>query len=241
MEARASAAFVGRVRELDELGRALQAAQAGDGATVLVAGEAGIGKSRLAAEVAHRARAAGFEVLLGRSLDLVGTELPYQPFADALPSFAEVRGGGLAAARVRGGARAARRPRRGRAGPARARGPALGRRVDARSRRLPRAQPRRPAGAAARDLPAGRAGIGRARTPARRRGAAVGLGGSARARAARPRRARRPARGAGRGAARGGAGRDPRPLRGQPVLRRGAARRFRRGGRGAPARACATC
>ena len=91
MEARASAAFVGRVRELDELERALRAAQAGDGATVLVAGEAGIGKSRLAAEVAHRARAAGFEVLLGRSLDLVGTELPYQPFADALPSFAELR------------------------------------------------------------------------------------------------------------------------------------------------------
>jgi len=91
MEARASAAFVGRVRELDELERALLAAQAGDGTTVLVAGEAGIGKSRLAAEVAHRARAAGFEVLLGRSLDLVGTELPYQPFADALPSFAELR------------------------------------------------------------------------------------------------------------------------------------------------------
>jgi hypothetical protein len=31
-----------------------------------------------------RPRRAGFEVLLGRSTDLVGAELPYQPFAEAL-------------------------------------------------------------------------------------------------------------------------------------------------------------
>ena len=60
--------------------------QEGSGATVLVAGEAGIGKTRLAGELAERARAAGFEVLLGRAIDLVGTELPYQPFVEALPS-----------------------------------------------------------------------------------------------------------------------------------------------------------
>ena len=51
---------------------------------MLVAGEAGIGKTRLASELARRARDAGFEVLLGRSIDLVGTELPYQPFVEAL-------------------------------------------------------------------------------------------------------------------------------------------------------------
>ena len=84
MEARASEVFVGRVRELGELERALDAARAGSGATVLVAGEAGIGKTRLASELARRARDAGFEVLLGRSIDLVGTELPYQPFVEAL-------------------------------------------------------------------------------------------------------------------------------------------------------------
>src|SRR6476469_1714685 len=84
MEARTSGAFVGRVRELGELGHALDATRAGGGATVLVAGEAGIGKTRLASELAARAREAGFEVLLGRSLDLVGTELPYQPFVDVL-------------------------------------------------------------------------------------------------------------------------------------------------------------
>jgi DNA-binding CsgD family transcriptional regulator/tetratricopeptide (TPR) repeat protein len=49
-----------------------------------MAGEAGIGKSRLALELARRARAAGFAVLSGHAIDLVGTELPYQPFAEAL-------------------------------------------------------------------------------------------------------------------------------------------------------------
>jgi DNA-binding NarL/FixJ family response regulator len=84
MEVPAGAVFVGRVRELGELGRALDAARAGSGTAVLVAGEAGIGKTRLASELATRARETGFEVLLGRSIDLVGTELPYQPFVEAL-------------------------------------------------------------------------------------------------------------------------------------------------------------
>jgi DNA-binding CsgD family transcriptional regulator/tetratricopeptide (TPR) repeat protein len=91
MEARAGAAFIGRVRELWELERALAATQAGSGATILVAGDAGIGKTRLAAELATRARAAGFEVLLGRSIDLVGTELPYEPFVDALRPLGELQ------------------------------------------------------------------------------------------------------------------------------------------------------
>jgi AAA ATPase domain len=84
MEARAGAVLVGRGRELGELERALDAARAGSGTTVLVAGEAGIGKTRLASELAARARGSEFEVLLGRSIDLVGTELPYQPFVEAL-------------------------------------------------------------------------------------------------------------------------------------------------------------
>ncbi|HEX5618299.1 MAG TPA: AAA family ATPase [Solirubrobacteraceae bacterium] len=83
--------FVGRTRELDELVRALDATQAGTGAAVLVAGEAGIGKTRLASEIARRARSAGFEVLLGRAIDLVGTELPYQPFVEALRPLGELR------------------------------------------------------------------------------------------------------------------------------------------------------
>ena len=91
MEARASATFIGRVPELEELGRALDEARSGRGTTVLVAGEAGIGKTRLAAELATRARDAGFDVRLGRSIDLVGTDLPYQPFVEALRPLAELR------------------------------------------------------------------------------------------------------------------------------------------------------
>jgi DNA-binding CsgD family transcriptional regulator len=84
MEAFAGEVFVGRAHELAELGRALDAARAGSGTAVLVAGEAGIGKTRLASELAARARGEGFEVVLGRSIDLVGTELPYLPFVEAL-------------------------------------------------------------------------------------------------------------------------------------------------------------
>ena len=86
-----SGSFVGRSDELEELVRALHAAAEGAGGTVLVAGEAGIGKTRLASELAVRARGAGFDVLLGRCLDLVGTELPYQPFVEALRPLGELR------------------------------------------------------------------------------------------------------------------------------------------------------
>ncbi|HEY1275335.1 MAG TPA: alpha/beta fold hydrolase [Thermoleophilaceae bacterium] len=76
--------LVGRAEELERLLLALGRAESRDGSTVLLAGEAGIGKTRLASELAAHARAAGFEVLLGRCIDLVGTELPYQPFVEAL-------------------------------------------------------------------------------------------------------------------------------------------------------------
>jgi DNA-binding CsgD family transcriptional regulator len=84
VKGRPDAAFVGRARELGELGSALASAREASGTAVLLAGEAGIGKTRLASELAKRARDAGFDVLLGRSIDLVGTELPYQPIAEAL-------------------------------------------------------------------------------------------------------------------------------------------------------------
>src|ERR1044072_5838545 len=74
--------FVGRAPELGKLQQALADARAGNGGAALAAGEAGIGKTRLATELA--AHAHGFEILVGRAMDLVGTELPYQPFVDAL-------------------------------------------------------------------------------------------------------------------------------------------------------------
>src|SRR5580765_1239302 len=76
--------FVGRGLELERLEAALGAAGEGRGSTAVVSGEAGIGKTRLAAELAARARAAGATVLAGRCIDLVGSGLPYLPFVEAL-------------------------------------------------------------------------------------------------------------------------------------------------------------
>jgi MoxR-like ATPase len=55
--------FVGRERELAEMGHALEASIAGRGGLFLVAGEAGVGKTRLAEEVGARAAARGCRVL----------------------------------------------------------------------------------------------------------------------------------------------------------------------------------
>jgi DNA-binding SARP family transcriptional activator len=73
--------FLGRVDELDRSVAAARAALAGDGGLVLVEGEAGIGKSRLLAEVCARLEPARLGV--GRCLD-VDRDLPYVPLAAAL-------------------------------------------------------------------------------------------------------------------------------------------------------------
>jgi DNA-binding SARP family transcriptional activator len=75
--------FVGRADELGRLARALEAAASGDGGTVLVSGPAGIGKTRLTAELAASARARGCTVLAGRCIQLVGTGVSYLPLVDA--------------------------------------------------------------------------------------------------------------------------------------------------------------
>ncbi|HKE52603.1 MAG TPA: AAA family ATPase [Actinomycetes bacterium] len=80
--------FVGRSVELARLCAALQDAGAGRGTIVLVAGDAGIGKTRLVAELSTRAGATGARVLTGRCLNLVGGGLPYLPFAEAFRTFA---------------------------------------------------------------------------------------------------------------------------------------------------------
>ena len=79
--------FVARADELRRLEAALDAAAAGGGTTVLIAGSAGIGKTRLAAEVVTRARTRGATVLAGRCIQMVGSGLPYLPFVDALRPF----------------------------------------------------------------------------------------------------------------------------------------------------------
>ena len=64
------APLVGRTAELATLEDALHAAADGSPAVVLIAGEAGIGKSRLAAEAATRALTNGWLLLSGGCLDL---------------------------------------------------------------------------------------------------------------------------------------------------------------------------
>ena len=76
--------FVGRATELERLCRALDDASAGRPATRLIAGEAGIGKTRLVSEFMARARDAGAHVLVGDCLQLGDTGLPYAPFVGAL-------------------------------------------------------------------------------------------------------------------------------------------------------------
>ena len=59
--------LLGRHRELAEIERLLTAALAGRGATILVTGEAGIGKSTVLAEALFRARERGVPTAVGRA------------------------------------------------------------------------------------------------------------------------------------------------------------------------------
>jgi DNA-binding SARP family transcriptional activator len=75
-------AFVGREAELRRLRAAWDDARRGGHRTVLVAGEAGIGKTRLAAELASLAEADGAVVLAGRCDQHLG--VPYLPLREAV-------------------------------------------------------------------------------------------------------------------------------------------------------------
>ncbi|GIH89886.1 AAA family ATPase [Planobispora siamensis] len=75
--------LVGRLAELDRLLAVLRSAGEGLPGVALVGGDAGIGKTRLVTELAERARADGFAVLVGQCAEL-GDALPYLPLADAL-------------------------------------------------------------------------------------------------------------------------------------------------------------
>jgi DNA-binding SARP family transcriptional activator/tetratricopeptide (TPR) repeat protein len=75
--------LVGRKRELSKLLDAFEDALAGRGRLVLVAGEPGIGKSRLADELAVRASARGAVTLFGRAWEAGGAPA-YWPWVQAL-------------------------------------------------------------------------------------------------------------------------------------------------------------
>src|SRR5215469_496570 len=79
-----SPVFVGRHSELAALDAVLARAANGDGSAVLVEGEAGIGKSRLMAQLESRGRAADLTVLAGECLPLAEGELAFAPIVAAL-------------------------------------------------------------------------------------------------------------------------------------------------------------
>lgn len=83
-------AFVGRERELAELMAKLRAAASGRGGIVMLLGEAGIGKTRLAQEFITVARGHGAVVLAGRALEGEG-QAPYGPWVDAIERYALAR------------------------------------------------------------------------------------------------------------------------------------------------------
>lgn len=79
-----AAPFVGRAEEVRRLVASVEGATAGEPSAWLVAGDAGVGKTRFLAEVADRARAVGAAVVVGRCVDLGAGGLPYLPFAEVV-------------------------------------------------------------------------------------------------------------------------------------------------------------
>ncbi|MFE1043307.1 ATP-binding protein, partial [Streptomyces sp. NPDC058832] len=101
--------LVGREDELARLTGVLERARAGEARAVLIAGDAGVGKTRTLDEVAGRAAAAGTTVLTGHCVDLGDVGLPYLPFTEILgvlaadERFAAVLGAHPVAGRLLGG------------------------------------------------------------------------------------------------------------------------------------------
>jgi DNA-binding NarL/FixJ family response regulator len=76
--------LVERETQMARLGRVLDAAEESRPTLTLVVGEAGVGKTRLARQLAKRAADRGMLVLRGECIALSGGEFPYAPIAAAL-------------------------------------------------------------------------------------------------------------------------------------------------------------
>jgi len=81
--ARGTAGLLGRELEQTELYDALSRALKGDHQVVVVAGDAGLGKTTLVTDLAHRADELGFTVALGHCLD-VGADISFAPVIEAV-------------------------------------------------------------------------------------------------------------------------------------------------------------
>src|SRR5437660_7551552 len=80
--ARRRSPFVGRAAELAAFEQSWKRVESGNRQVVLIGGEPGAGKSRLAAEVAGKLADHDVAVLVGSSTADAG--VPYEPFAEAL-------------------------------------------------------------------------------------------------------------------------------------------------------------
>ncbi|MFI7413263.1 AAA family ATPase [Streptomyces sp. NPDC049627] len=80
--------LIGRDDEFARLSGVLERARSGEPRAVLVAGDAGVGKTRVLDEVAGRAAADGMTVVTGHCVDLGDVGLPYLPFTEVLGELA---------------------------------------------------------------------------------------------------------------------------------------------------------
>ncbi|MGH2405753.1 MAG: adenylate/guanylate cyclase domain-containing protein, partial [bacterium] len=87
--ARGLTRFVGRQPELQVLGQALKRVAAGHGQLVAVAGEPGVGKSRLFWEFTHSQRTRGCLILQSGSVSY-GKATPYLPVIDLLKAYFQI-------------------------------------------------------------------------------------------------------------------------------------------------------
>jgi predicted ATPase len=78
--------LIGRDAQVAALTRLLAQARAGQGQIALISGEAGIGKSRLVAEIDAQARRQGCTLLQERCFETDRT-FPYAPFVDLLRTY----------------------------------------------------------------------------------------------------------------------------------------------------------
>ena len=98
------APMVGRAAELARLLAHVDRAREGRNSAVLLAGDAGVGKTRLLDELTAAAAQRGVRVLTGHCVDLGDVGLPYLPFVDLLrPVAAEAQGQPAVAGLLTGG------------------------------------------------------------------------------------------------------------------------------------------